>query len=388
MRIAIDLRWISKDAGGIRQYVLNLASALKKIDKSNDYMLIFDGQEIMEKVMKDYGFEVKQNFKGVVFKPGPFSLKNQFIMKKYLKNEKVDVFHSPDFIAPVIIGGVKLVITMHDIIPYLHPELCMRSKKVRLRLFYKLFNRIVIRRAEKVITDSESSRRDIIRTFRVDDNKVKVIYLSAGREFKRIEDMSKIDSIKKELGLAGRNILYVGRQEPSKNLTGVIRAFYKIRKERGFEGSLVIAGKRDDRYPEPYNLVESLGLNKRVIFTGFIEKNKLPLLYNACNLFIYPSYYEGFGLPPIEAMACGLPVIASIASSLPEVIGDGGIMVHPDDINGLAKSMDRVLKDSKFREALIEKGLKRAALFSWENAAKKTLAVYEEVIKKRQGLLY
>ena len=178
--------------------------------------------------------------------------------------------------------------------------------------------------------------------------------------------------------ITGSFILFVGNISPRKNILALLQAFNKLKK-RGIKHKLVIAGKKDQRYEQVLKTLNELNLGGEVIFTGYVPEEDLPKLYNAADLFVYPSLYEGFGLPILEAMACGTPVVASNVSSLPEVAGDAGLLVNPQDVDALTNAMYKVLTDDKLKESLIDKGLERAKFFSWEKTARETLEVYKEV---------
>lgn len=369
IRIALDCRWVSGDSGGIRQYTLNLVKNLSLIDKANEYFLIYDDvktRELLEANIRNSG-----NFHFYFLNCGPFSLLNQVVLPIKLNRQKINVFHSPNFMMPLFAGkGCKTVITIHDLIPFLFPEMCAQSKKVKALPVFKKLISYVAGKTDKIITDSNNSQKDILRVFSLPESKVKVIYIG-------ISDCYRVD----KNNLAKKNfLLYVGRQDPSKNLLGIIKAFARLKNRDNYQ--LVITGKKDNRYPEPYSLVSRMNLEKEIVFTGVVSGEELFRLYNSAALFVFPSLYEGFGLPPLEAMACGCPVITSNTSSLPEVVGDAGVLVNPYDVNELAKAMERVLEDGDLREKLIKKGLERVKLFSWQKAASQTLEVYESLVGK------
>jgi len=377
LKIAIDGRWITTDTGGIRQYTLNLVKHLALIDSENEYFLLFDHGR-SKKQMERNTVE-RSNFYYLHVPYGPFSLRSQLVLPRILKKKKIDVFHSPDFFIPLSTNNCKAIVCFHDLIPYFYPDLCRRSIKSKLHPIYKQIIQVNAKKATRIITVSRHSEKDIIRAFPSEMDKVELIYNGIGDEFKINDDSEAIERIKRKYGIHKMSILYAGRQDPSKNLVGLVKTFAKLRKK--MVCCLVIAGRRDKRYPEPYNLVKKLHLEEDVIFTGYLESEDLTLLYNACDLFVFPSLYEGFGLPPLESMACGTPVVCSNASSLPEVVGDAAVLINPKDIAGMAEAMHRVLSDQRLREELVSKGLKRVKLFSWKRTAQKTLEIYKKCVK-------
>ena len=383
MKIAVDLRWLNHDTGGISSYAANLVKNLAGLDRVNRYVLVFEDRETEARESGRLMPAKNANFESVIFGDGVFSLTSQLFLPKFLNSIKVDVFHSPDFIAPLNTAGFKLVVTVHDLIPLIHPELIPKSRKARLNFLYRQVTRRILERADAIITDSQNTRKDVMAEFRGLEEKVKVIYLSAAEEFVPIQESGRIEAIKKKFGLGSENILYVGRQEPAKNITGIVKAFWILKHKKKFKGKLVIAGERDRRYPEPYELVKAAGLSDDVVFTGFVERQELPLLYNACDLFVFPSFYEGFGLPVLEAMACGLPVITSSVSALPEVAGDAGVMVVPSDAAALAAAMGEIIADNVLSGKLSKKSIVQAKKFSWKKTAEKTLELYEQTAAKK-----
>ncbi len=236
-----------------------------------------------------------------------------------------------------------------------------------------------IKKADIIIADSYSTKRDIVKFFRIKEEKIKVVYLGVESRFHPI---SNVEEYRLRNNLPSKMILNVGTLEPRKNVAALIRAFKKL-KGRGLKDyKLVIAGDKGWLYKRIFDEVKSNDLQEEVLFLGIVEDEDMPMLYNCADIFVYPSLYEGFGLPPLEAMACGIPVITSNTSSLPEVIGNAGIMVDPDDINALCKAMYNVLKDKKLWHQMSNKGLERAKLFSWEETAKKVLEIYDLAIAK------
>jgi glycosyltransferase involved in cell wall biosynthesis len=225
-----------------------------------------------------------------------------------------------------------------------------------------------------------------VRLFRISEKKIEVVYLGKSRDFQPITDKSSIDNFREKNNLKRDFILYVGTLEPRKNITGLINA-YRLFKDMTpyLNYALVIGGGKGWMYSDIFELIEKLSLMNDVIFLGYVQDKELPILYNAAKLFVYPSLYEGFGLPVLEAMACGVPVITSNTSSLPEIVADAGIMLDPLDINALAKAMHNVLMDDSLRHSLIEKGLKRAENFSWEKTAAMTMNIYRKVLSEGKG---
>jgi glycosyltransferase involved in cell wall biosynthesis len=378
IHIAVDVRWIGTDTGGIKQYTVNLVKNLAKIDRKNRYSLLYNSDICRKELEKD--LELNPNFKWIKFRYGIFSLQNQIFLPGFLKKNKIDVFHSTNFMVPLYCNMYKTVVTVHDLKPYLFPDLCRESKKVKFYHIYKVLMKNITRKVNKIITVSQYSKSDILNVFHINSSKVQVVYNGKDDIFRVIDDRNLINETKLKYKIPqNRIILYVGRHEFAKNLVGLINAFAKLEKKLS-DAYLVITGEKDERYPEPYLLIDKLSLNKKVIFTGFLPDVDLPLIYSSCDIFVFPSFYEGFGLPPLEAMACGIPVITSDTSSLPEIVGDAGIMINPCDIDGLADNMYKVLTDNNLRLKMIEKGLGQAGVFSWKEAAKKTIEVYEKVV--------
>ena len=239
------------------------------------------------------------------------------------------------------------------------------------------------KKAEKVITVSERSRRDIINILGVKETKVVSIPNGVSDEFYRIDDTERLEAIKVKYGLAKNIILCVSTLQPRKNIDVAIRAFSQLKRQKDIPHQLVIVGRAGWLWKNIMRLVLELNLQKDVIFIGAVEDGQLPLFYNLAEVFLNPSSYEGFGLTCLEAMACGIPVIATNVSSFPEVVGDAGILVTPKSIEELAQAIVDVLYNNSLKGELIKKGLERVKRFSWTQTAEKTLGVYKEVIGNR-----
>jgi len=293
----------------------------------------------------------------------------------------VDIFHSTDFVLPPV-RQARTILTVHDLTFMRLPQ----CAKAGLRAY---LNKVVprsIERADLVLADSQSTKNDLIDLLGVSPDKIEVVYAGVERRFRPMEGEIALQRVKKRYELDFPFILSLGTLEPRKNFTGLIEAYALMRSSRaGFHTcqgkgdrglKLVIAGVKGWLYDEIFARVEELGLENEVIFPGFITDEDLPALYNLAELFVFPSLYEGFGLPPLEAMACGTPVVTSDRPSLPEIVGDAGLLVEATDNQELAKAMERVLTDEYLRREMREKGLKQAEKFTWEAAAGKLLDVY------------
>lgn len=291
---------------------------------------------------------------------------------KYLKN--FDIIHNPAQypVSPKI--NPNYVITIHDLIPILYPEYVGLTFSTQAKLFYP----ISIRHASKIITVSQHTKNDIMRLYKIPDEKIEVIYSGVAEHFKPAS-IEEIQRIRNKYNLFRPFILFVGAIEPKKNLELLLKAFQVCQKKRP-ELHLVIAGKRAWKFESIFTLVETLNIKGKTRFLDFVPYEDLPGLYSAAKIFVFPSRYEGFGLPPLEAMKCGTPVITSNVSSLPEIVGKEGLMVSPDDHIQLAESILKISSDPEFHSIFSAYSLKRAELFSWKKTGRETLKVYNSVI--------
>lgn len=367
MKIGIDARLLTDNKTGIGTYTNRLITELAAADKENQYVLYTD---------KEHEFNMPDNFSIRLIPQRRRILWTNLYLPWYLSADNIDIFHSVANFEVPIMARCKIVVTIHDLIPLLYPELV----PFRYRVLFRTLIKKAAERSKKVLTVSHSSKKDIIELLGINSDRVVVIYEAGHTQSPSILDKTTPDQIRERFKLCGRYILFVGVIEPKKNIPTLIKAF-KLLKRNGGGGDikLVIAGGKGWFYDQVFTCVEELGLKNEVIFTGFVSKEDLYQLYNGAELFVFPSLYEGFGLPPLEAMACGTPVVCSNTGSLPEVVGDAGIFVDPMDLNGWVEAMRGVLNNPSLQARMVEKGLERAKQFSWKKTAEETLKVYHEV---------
>jgi glycosyltransferase involved in cell wall biosynthesis len=271
----------------------------------------------------------------------------------------IDIYHGTNYVIPPL-RRVPGVVTIFDLI-MLFPEFGVSTfRREELKKY--------IDRADSVICISDHTKNDLINFFNVPDDKIRVTLLAADESFKIISDNDAVIKVTQRLGIEGDYLLYTGTMDARKNILNLVRAFSILKTEKRIHHKLVLAGKKGWLYNEILKIVQTVGLDKDVIFTGYVADEDMPYLYNGAELFAYPSLYEGFGLPPLEAMACGCPVVTSNTTSIPEVVGDAGLMVDPHS-----------LEDSALRSELSERGLKRASEFSWKRCASETLEIYRNL---------
>lgn len=305
--------------------------------------------------------------------PGLLSI-GQVAIAREARRRRLDLVHDPTGTAPLMLTNARRVVTIHDVIPYIYPKTSSRLD----RLIYRLWLPLAVRHLDAVITDSECSRRDILTHLPVHPDKVTVVPIAASPRYRPL-DRTQTAPVLARLGLTVPYILYVGSVEPRKNVSRLLEAFARLRADApGYR--LVIVGAGRWKTTPIFKTVARLGLEPYVSFTGYVAEEDLPALYAGAALFVFPSLYEGFGLPVLEAMACGTPVVTSNVSSLPEVAGDAALPVNPFDVETIADAMRRVLADPALAAHLRERGLARARQFSWERTARETLAVYERVL--------
>jgi len=287
-----------------------------------------------------------------------------------------DIYHETNYI-PFRFKG-KTITTVCDLSLLLFPE---THPKERLDHFGRYFYER-IHWSKRIITLSDYIKNEAIQHLGISPSRITSIPLAPDKKF-RVLEKNEVNIYLRNRGYPADYILYIGAIEPRKNLKLLIKAFNNIRNEFKGKYFLILAGPKSWLYEEDFRLIESLGIKDRIIMPGYIPDEDLSYLYNGAKLFVFPSLYEGFGLPPLEAMACGVPVITSNVSSLPEVVGDAGFMVDPYRVNELTGAMNLVLSDENLQEEMREKGLNRAKMFSWEKCARETLKVYEEVYQQR-----
>jgi len=300
----------------------------------------------------------------------------QLVLPRHARRRELDLLHAPVYVGPLD-APCPLVVSVHDLSFFRFPDLFPRIK----RYYLQPFTRMTVRRASVVLASSESTGRDLVDILGASPDKIRVIPLGVDEGMRPLSGSKAVKVFRRRESLPEHMILYVGTLEPRKNLSTLLEAYARLCREPGFKHDLVIAGGKGWYYEEIDRTVERLGLRGRVLFPGFVPDADLPLWYNAADLFVYPSLYEGFGLPPLEAMACGTPVVVSDVSSLPEVVGGAGLAVAPSDSEALARAMARLLGDGELRDACRASGLERAQQFSWGACARKTADVYHQVLE-------
>ncbi|OQY79487.1 MAG: hypothetical protein B6D41_22585 [Chloroflexi bacterium UTCFX4] len=369
MKIGIDARLVFYHNAGIGQYILRLTNALAALDPANEYFL-FQSRKDSARLVDAPNFHHRK-----VWTPSHHRFERLALSAEIMPHA-LDVFHSPDFIPPRLTRAPK-VITIHDLAFLLYPRFLTPDAA-------KYYGQIdpAARSAAHVIAVSQSTKRDITRLLGVPEDKVSVIYEAAYSNAQPIAREIARARVKSKYGVEGDFILFVSTIEPRKNLPTLLAAYSKLLDSYHSAARLLIAGAKGWLTAEVDQAIEKYNLRNKVCFLGGVPADELKYLYNAARVFALPSLYEGFGLPPLEAMASGTPVIVSNVSSLPEVVGDAGLLIDPNDVEGWTVALHRVLTENELHAELSAKGLKRASKFSWERAARETLKVYKKVAGK------
>ncbi|MGA9351067.1 MAG: glycosyltransferase family 1 protein [Anaerolineae bacterium] len=387
MRIGINALFLERPETGSGQYTRHLLEALAKVDPTNEYLLFSPGPAptVSESQLPTSNLQSPiSNLRLPTCNLGENLSKLWFEQISFPHAcRRLDLAHVPYFASPLF-PTVPTVVTVHDLIPLILPA-------YRGSPLVRLYTRLVAaaaRRAEAIITVSQASKRDIVRYLHIPPERVHITYEAAGEAFHPVKDEAQLTAIRREYALPKRYFLYLGGFDQRKNLSTLLRAFALLvnrqRAAGGEQARLVIAGQVPGResplFPDPRRLVRELGVEERVIFTGWVPEGDKPALLSGAVTFVFPSLYEGFGLPAVEALACGTPVIASNRSSLPEVVGEGGILVEPTDAEALAEAMEVLLVDDVLRAELQQRALTQAAKFSWKQTAQETLTVYRKAV--------
>lgn len=374
MNICMDARGAKLYAGtGIGTYTARILENIISIDSRNSYRFFWpnDGYDFLMG---------KSNINLTLFGEKNKKFWDEVFLPAQVRKNSCDILHLPQ-------NGLGLpntkycsyVATVHDLIPYVMPETCGKSylDKFLQDMPY------ILEKCDKVITVSNYSKQDIIKYFNLPEDKIKVTYLAADSRFRLIDKDTAWEFLKKEYNYSNDFILYLGGFSPRKNVDGLLEAYRRVYRELPGYYDLVLIGASRDNHYELKKKAESMGLTDRVVFTGYVPYEHLPYFYNCSTLFVYPSLYEGFGLPPLEAMTCGTPTITTSVTSIPEVVGDGALLTDPYNIDGLTEKIFQTISDSEFRDKLSAKALRRAYNFSWKKTAIETIRVYEEVYDSR-----
>ncbi|TCW40349.1 glycosyltransferase involved in cell wall biosynthesis [Thermohydrogenium kirishiense] len=368
MNVIIDVRMINENLHGIARYTYELIKNFIKLNDIKIYLLTCDNK-FKEKILNQ-----NEDIRYIIVKSGFLSIREPIELPIKLNKYKNEaIFHSPSFVSSPFIR-CPTIMTIHDLNHLKFPEYYTKFHKY----YYNYIVKPSALNAKKVLTVSNFSKMEIVNWLKCDSEKVVVTYNGVDENFKVINDKDKLIIIRKKYDLPQKFVLYIGNLKPHKNITNLIKAIKKINQEI----MLVINGESNEILNK---IIKENNLENKVKFIGYVDDDDLPALYNLAELFVYPSLYEGFGLPPLEAMACGCPVITSNTSSLPEVVGEAGIMVNPYNVEEIARAIDLVLLNENLRREMIEKGLKQAKKFSWRKTAEETLKVYEDVYKETFG---
>jgi glycosyltransferase involved in cell wall biosynthesis len=373
MRIGYLTYGLDRAPTGIGRYAIELARALAAQPGATEIVLLTTEREDRHGLWSQFE---RHALAGCHLLPALMTYGNAAIAEA-TRRYRLDVVHDPNGIAPFLGPrlGARRLVTIHDAFAYVHPETHNRLDNWR----YRWMLPSAARRADLVLTDSEHSRGDLVRYLRLPAAQVRAIPLGAEPRFRPVDDTPARRAILERYGITSPYLLYVGGINARKNIAGLFEAYARVR-ARHPELALVVGGKRQWQTGEIDAAFTRLGLENNVLFTGYVGDADLPALYSAAAAFVFPSLYEGFGLPPLEAMACGAPVIASASSSLPEVVGDAALTADPHDIGGLAAAIERVVGDAELRAELRRRGIARAARFSWQRTARETLAAYQQAL--------
>jgi len=376
MKIGIDVRVLYMPVlKGIGIYLYNLLRQISEIDNENEYILYYDSRQNI--VMRDFNSKnIKTN--GISIKKGDrFDFWEQLRLPIEITKDKVDIFHSPAN-TTMYFKNCPTIVTVHDTTLQ---EISNGS--IWDNWFFGKLQPDILKGVEKIITPSNHSKNRIEQIMSIPSEKIEVVPNGISNTFRVLEDKSSIKVTKNKYGIIKPYILNVGGESLWKNVSCLINAYHILVKEHNLEAQLVITGIRKKEILEAhFKTIVALDLTGKVIILGYIGETELVDLYNGAEVFVYPSLKEGFGFPPLEAMACGIPVIASNRTSIPEVVGDAAILVDATQPKNISDAVIKVLGDNLLNKRLIESGFRRRKLFDWRKTAEETLNLYEEILKR------
>ncbi len=385
MKIGIDARWIFKELSGIGSYTRELIRHLSRLEREHQFLIYFNDPLLRDRTVAETELGQAPNFSTRLLPFGLFSIRNQLHLPGLLNEAALDIFHSPNYMIPLRAfprnrpGRIRCVTTIHDLIPLMFPGYAPRAWKRRFFPLYRWLMHEVAMRSDLVLTDSQSAQNDVVRHLHLPPEKVLAIPLGVEPRFQPAARAQAGGTGWAPGGAKAKHtILYVGRADPYKNLAVLIEAFAALRQQCKLPVELRIVGPPDRRYPEAAQRAARLGVEDALTWLGYLSDDDLVSEYQHADVFVQPSWYEGFGLPVLEAFACGTPVICSNKGSLPEVAGGAALIVQPQDMIGLTEALRRVLTDERLAQDLRERGLRQAQKFAWEVTARLTLEAYKK----------
>ncbi|MGE5221503.1 MAG: glycosyltransferase family 4 protein [Omnitrophica WOR_2 bacterium] len=383
MRIGIDARFLTHpQTGGFKTYTVNLISALAEVDSENEYILYLDripNSETLLPSEPNFSYRV---IEGQVPMVGMF-WREQVRLSQAAIRDHIELLHSPCLTAPVYLPCPS-VVTIHDTI-WRSPEIYAKRKRLPahrrlMELYYRYIPELAVKRASVVITVSQAAKKSIIEQLGLPSGQIQVTYEAASRIFHPVTGFEQIVSIRRKYGLSKNFILAIGSADPRKNIATLIQAYGLLPARLRDRNELAIVWNHPTLVSDMVEQVETMGLADKVHFLNQVSSEDLAVLYNTASLFVFPSLYEGFGLPLLEAMSCGAPVIAADNSSIPEVAGDAALLVKAEDTESLARFIREILQDEALRRKLSEKGLQRAKCFSWKKCGCETVSAYQKAV--------
>ena len=365
MKVGINADHVAQ-LSGMGTYVRGVIRGLGAVDSDGDYTLFANTMS------SDTPVAGAERMRRVKVPVRNTIVRNGITLPWLVARERIDVLHVQYMALPLY--SARIVVTVHDLIHERHPEFYPPSLVAQYRVLVPL----TVRRAAVVLTNSEYSRQDIVRRYCVPPEKVVVAPCAPDPAFHPLRDENRVAEVRARYGTGEHFILYVGRIERRKNLKTLIGAYVRLRQADATRAKLVLVGPNEYYYDDIFAAARDSGYAADLVFTGHIPQEDLVAIFNAASVFVYPSLFEGQGVPPLEAMACGTPVVASNAASIPEVVGDAALTVDPLDAEAFAAAISTVLTDGELRTRLTAKGLQRAARFSWEDTARIIVRVYQE----------
>jgi len=371
-KIGIDARMYGKAQSGIGNYIQQITEQIFKLDKNNDYYIF-----LLPKIYDQYEPPHDKVHKIKVDSPW-YSYSEQTKFLQILLKYKLDLMHFPHFNAPIFYNRPRIH-TIHDITPKFFPG--HKQKSAWRKFAYNLTLKIGLKKSKKIITISQATKNDIIKYFKINPGKIKVIYLGTEDHFHTKPNYDKIKAIKAKYKISKPFVFFISVWRNHKNFEGLIKAFEILKSQYNQDLQLILGGQEDPNYPKIKEQIKKSPYKEDIITPGFISDQDLPAFYQAAEIFVIPSFYEGFGLIGLEAMACGTPVISSQVTALPEIMGEAALYFDPHDQEQIAKTMKKVLTDQQLKESLINKGFSQVKKYSWQKCAQQILTVYQNTLQ-------